>query len=129
MLIVYPHDKNIINFLNLNCFVFFDRISFSMFCTHNFIVIASFVVFYLDFKIILTNIILTSFGLFILLIILNALIVCSFELPVRIIIKSCMNKNIKTKFKSSFIFDNSINQTRRTTTNDYKSGINSIGGL
>ena len=129
MLIVYPHDKSIINFLNLNCFVFFDRISFSMFCTHNFFVIASFVVFYLDFKIILTNIILTSFGLFILLIIFNALIVCSFELPVRIIIKSCMNKNITTKFKSSFIFDSSINQTRRTTTNDYKSGINSIGGL
>ena len=123
MIIVFPADNVVIKFFNLNFFVLFDRIGFSIFCTHNFFVIASFCVFYLDFKINITNIVLTSFGQFILLTIVNVLVVCSFELPLRILIKNFMNKNMLNEFKNNFISEGLYNQTRRTTVNEYKKDI------
>ena len=119
MIIVIPADNPLIKFFNLNFFVLFDRIGFSIFCTHNFFVIASFCVFYLDFKINVTNIVLTSFGQFILLTIVNVLVVCSFELPLRILIKNLMNKNIINEFKT-LGSEGLYNQTRRTTINENK---------
>ena len=118
MLIVIPNENVLIKFLNF--FVIFDRIGFSIFCTHNFFIIASFCVFYLDFKINITNIILTSFGQFILLTVFNVFLVCSFELPVRIVIKNILNRNITKEFKNNFISEGLYNQTGRTTLNEFK---------
>ena len=120
MLIVFPNDSILLKFFNLNFFVIFERIGFSIFCTHNFFIIASFCVFYLDFKINITNIILTSFGQFMLLIVVNVLIVCSFELPLRIFIKYKMNNKITEEFKDNFISEGLYNQTGRTTLNEFK---------
>jgi hypothetical protein len=118
MLIVIPNENVLIKFFNF--FVIFDRIGFSIFCTHNFFIIASFCVFYLDFKINITNIILTSFGQFILLTVFNVFLVCSFELPVRIVIKNILNRNITKEFKNNFISEGLYNQTGRTTLNEFK---------
>ena len=74
----------------------------------------------LDFKINITNIILTSFGQFMLLIVVNVLIVCSFELPLRILIKYKMNNKITEEFKDNFISEGLYNQTGRTTLNEFK---------
>ena len=120
MLIVFPNDSVLIKFFNLNFFVIFDRIGFSIFCTHNFFIIASFCVFYLDFKINITNIVLTSFGQFILFTVVNVLVVCSFELPLRILIKNLWNKNITEEFKNYYISEGLYNQTGRTTLNEFK---------
>ena len=108
MIIVYPPDNGFIQFCNFNYLNIFDRISFSMFCTFNFFIHASLCFFYLDFKIMMTNFFLNSIGIFILLLILNTLFVATFELPLRIIIKSWMNKGLVEEFK------NNLN-SRRTT--------------
>ena len=122
MFIVLP-SENFINFINkfcnLNCFTFFDRISFSSFCTFNFFVYAAFCVFYLDFKLMITSIILNSIGIFLLLLIINIAIVCIFELPIRMIIKSYMNKNLINEFKTNTNFNSAglYSQTRQSTIN------------
>jgi hypothetical protein len=122
MFIVLPSEKfiNFINkFCNLNCFTFFDRISFSSFCTFNFFVYAAFCVFYLDFKLMITSIILNSIGIFLLLLIINIAIVCIFELPIRMIIKSYMNKNLVNEFKTNTNFNSAglLSQSRQSTIN------------
>ena len=117
MFIVLPHNNLFIKFCNLNCFVFFERISFSIFCTYNFFVYMAFCVFYLDFKVTTMNIFLTTFGLFILLVIVNIYIVCTFELPFRIIIKSYMNKNLAKEFKKDIIPGGLLSPSMRTTIN------------
>ena len=117
MFIVLSNNNFIIKFCNLNCFVIFERISFSTFCTYNFLVYMAFCVFYLDFKLTHINIILTTFGLFILLIIVNIFIVCSFELPFRIIIKSFMNKNLTKEFKKDNISGGLLAPSIRSTIN------------
>ena len=48
----------------------------------------------------MTNFLLNSIGIFILLLILNTLFVATFELPLRIIIKSWMNKGLVEEFKN-----------------------------
>ena len=101
MVIVFPPDNSFIKFCNYNYLNIFDRISFSMFCTYNFLIHASLCFFYLDFKIMMTNFFLNSIGIFILLLILNTLFVVTFELPLRIIIKSWMNKGFVEEFNLS----------------------------
>ena len=115
MIIVYPHNSIFIKFCNFNCFILFERISFSMFCTYNFFVNASFCFFYLDFKIIVTNIFLNSFGIFLLLLILNILFVCIFELPLRIIIKSWMNRYLNDNLKKNYLDGGLFDRSRRAT--------------
>ena len=102
MFILYPSDNNFIKFCNLNCFILFDRISFSAYCTINFIIYSNFCCFYLDFKIMMTNIFLNSLGVFILLTILNTFFVCIFELPLRILIKNYMNKYLTEELRMNF---------------------------
>ena len=119
MFIVLPSESFINKFCNLNCFTFFDRISFSSFCTFNFFVYAAFCVFYLDFKLMITSIILNSIGIFLLLLIINIAIVCIFELPIRMIIKSYMNKNLINEFKTNSNFNSAglYSQSRQSTIN------------
>ena len=102
MFILYPSDNNFIKVCNLNCFILFDRISFSAYCTINFIIYSNFCCFYLDFKIMMTNIFLNSLGVFILLTILNTFFVCIFELPLRILIKNYMNKYLTEELRMNF---------------------------
>ena len=118
MFISLPHNNLIIKFCDLNCFIFFERISFSIFCTYNFFVYMAFCVFYLDFKVTTINIFLTTVGLFILITIVNIYIVCTFELPFRIIIKSFMNRNLAKEFKKDIIPGGLLSPSMRTTIND-----------
>ena len=53
----------------------------------------------------ITSIILNSIGIFLLLLIINIFIVCIFELPIRMIIKSYMNKNLINEFKTNSNFN------------------------
>ena len=115
MFISYPSDKYLIKFCNLNCFILFDRISFSTFCTFNFIIYSNFCSFYLDFKIMMTNIFLNSLGIFILLLILNTFFVCIFELPIRIIIKNYMNKDLTNELRMNFNSGGLLSLSARTT--------------
>ena len=116
ILIVFPSDNIFMKILNLNCFALFDRISFSTFCTFNFFVYSSFCSFYLDFKIMMTNIVLNSIGIFILLLILNIFFVSIFELPLRILIKSLMNRKLVENFRNNYISGSLLGSSRRTTT-------------
>jgi hypothetical protein len=102
--IVYPNDKNIIKFSNLNFFNIFDRINFSFFCSYSYFVYAAFCVFHVDLKINYINIFLNSLGFFMIIIIINVFIVCIFELPVRMLIKSFMNRTVEEDFRLSIYF-------------------------
>jgi hypothetical protein len=102
--IVYPNNKNIIKFSNLNFFNIFDRINFSFFCSYSYFVYAAFCVFHVDLKINYINIFLNSLGFFMIIIIINVFIVCIFELPIRMLIKSFMNRTVEEDFRLSIYF-------------------------
>ena len=102
MFIVYPPNNNLVKFSQLSFFILFDRINFSFFCTYSYIVYTAYCVFYLDFRITYINLFMNSLGLFILSTVINVFIVCTFELPFRMIIKSQMNKNVGNEFRMSF---------------------------
>ena len=100
--IVYPSNTSLVKFSQLNFFIIFDRISFSFYCTYFFLVYSAFCVFYVEFKITHINVFLHSLGLFIIIITINIFFVCIFELPIRMMIKSLMNKNVDKEFRMSF---------------------------
>ena len=102
MFLVYPSNNIIVKFSQLNFFILFDRINFSFYCTYSYIVYTAYCVFYVDFTINYINLFLNSLGLFFLSTFINVLIVCTFELPLRMFIKSKMNKNIGNEFRMSF---------------------------
>ena len=115
MLIVYPSKTNIIKFSQLNIFILFDRINFSFYCSYNFFVSAAFCVFYVEFKITLINILLISFGLLIILIIVDVVLVSMVELPLRMIIKTQMNKNTDKEFRITFSSMELLSPSSRST--------------
>lgn len=115
MVIVYPSNSIFIKFCSLNFFILFDRINFSFYCSFSFFVNMAFCVFYLDFRLKYTSVILNSVGIFILIIIINILIVSTIELPFRILIKSFMNKNTKENFKMNFTSGGLLSQSQRST--------------
>ena len=115
MFIVYPPDKNLVKFSKLNFFILFDRINFSFYCTYSYLIYAAFCVFYIEFKITYINVFLNSLGLFIFVVFINLFVVSSFELPLRMIIKSQMNKNVDIEFRTSFDNGGLISQSNRNT--------------
>ena len=123
VVIVYPHNTNMMKFFQLNFFILFDRINYSFYCSYNYFVYAAFCVFYVDFKITYINLFLNSLGLFILLIVINVLIVCIFELPLRMFIKSKMNKNIHKNFRMSFYSGGLFDQSYRSINSKHKNSL------
>ena len=116
MFIVYPSNTNLVKFSQLKFFILFDRINFSFFCTYSFLVYAAFCIFYVEFKINYTNVLLNSLGIFILSIVINIIIVCIFELPIRMFIKTQMNKNTENDFKMSLGTIELLSPSNRITT-------------
>ena len=100
--IVYPNNNNFVQFSSINFFIIFDRINFSFYCTYSYFVYAAFCLFYVDLKLSYINVFLYSLGLFMILIGINIIIVCIFELPIRMLIKTLMNKQVKKEFRMSF---------------------------
>ena len=111
--VVYPHNTGLIKFSQLNFFILFDRISFSFLCTFNYIFSAGFCVFYVDYKLTYTNLLLISIGFFILIIFINVMVVSMFELPCRMIVKSLMNKNVNEEFRASIASGGLLSQSYR----------------
>ena len=110
--IVYPSNTNLIKFSQINFFIIFERISFSYFCSFSYLTYATFCVFYLDIKINYINVFLNSLGLFMLFTGINIIIVVLFELPIRMLIKSLMNKNVEKEFKISFASGGLLSQSQ-----------------
>ena len=102
MFIVYPPNTNLVKFSQLKFFILFDRINFSFYCTYSFLVYAAFCIFYVEFKITYVNVFLNSLGIFIFTIAINIIVVCIFELPFRMYIKTQMNKNTEKDFRMTF---------------------------
>ena len=100
--LVYPSNTNLVKFSQLKFFILFDRINFSFYCIYSFLVYAAFCIFYVEFKINYINVFLNSLGIFILTIVINIFVVCIFELPIRMLIKTQMNKNTEKDFRMTF---------------------------
>jgi hypothetical protein len=115
MLIIYPSKTNIIKFSQLNIFILFERINFSFYCSYSFFVSAAFCVFYVEFKITMINMLLNSLGFFIILIFINIVLVSTFELPLRMLIKTQMNKNTDFYFRKTFTSMELLLPSNRTT--------------
>ncbi len=103
MFIVLPNDNIFVKPSNLNIFIIFDRINFAFFCSFSYFVYGAFCFFYVDLKITYIDIFLHSLGLFIILIIIGTLIVCIVELPIRMIVKTFMNRSSKEEFRLSMV--------------------------
>ena len=115
MLIIYPSKTNIIKFSQLNIFILFERINFSFYCSYSFFVSAAFCVFYVEFKITMINMLLNSLGFFIILIFINIVLVSIFELPLRMLIKTQMNKKADLDFRKTFTSMELLLPSNRTT--------------
>ena len=116
MFILYPPNTNLVKISKINFFVLFDRINFSFYCTYSYFIYAAFCVFYVEFKITPINMFLNSLGLFFLLIAINIFTVCTFELPIRMIIKAQMNKNVEKEFQITASNFALFSPSNRTTT-------------
>ena len=79
-------------------------------------VYAEFCIFYVEFKINYINVLINSLGIFILSIVINIIIVCIFELPIRMYIKTQMNKNTENDFKMSLGTIELLSPSNRITT-------------
>ena len=99
MFITYPKNTNIIQLADLKTFIIIERISFCFFCSFNYLIYAEFCVFIVQFKITYLNVALNAIGMFLLIFIFSLSCNIIFELPLRILIKSLMNKNLVHRIK------------------------------
>ena len=99
MFITYPKNTNIINLAESNAFIIIERISFCFFCSFSYLIYSEFCVFIVQFKMTYLNLILNAIGMFLFIIIFSLSCTIMFELPLRILIKPLMNKELRHRIK------------------------------
>ena len=97
--ITYPKSKNIIKLSETNGFIILERISFSFYCCFVYVIYAQFSIFIIYLQVSYLNIFLNTLGMFLIICSVSILNTTFFELPLRQLIKSFMNKNIENKLK------------------------------
>jgi len=100
--ITYPKNKNIIKLAETQGFIILERISFSFYCCFSYIIYAQFSIFIIYFQVSYLNIFLNTLGMFLIICTVSILNTTFFELPLRQLIKSLMNKDIEKKLENKF---------------------------
>jgi hypothetical protein len=100
--IVYPKNKNIIKLAETQGFIILERISFSFYCCFVYVIYAQFSIFIIYFQLSYLNIFLNTLGMFLIICSVSILNTTVFELPLRQLIKSLMNKDIEMKLENKY---------------------------
>ena len=98
MYICYPRYSNIKRITNSTTFIITERISFCFYTSFCFLIYAQFCVFIMDLQISYSNIFFNAVGMFFIIFIFSVVNTTLLEIPVRQLIKYCMNKNLEKKF-------------------------------
>ena len=123
MYICYPRNTNIKRIANSTSFIIIERISFCFYTSFCFLIYAQFCLFIMDMQITYPNIFFNTVGMFFIIFIFSIVNTTLLEIPVRQLIKYCMNKNLEKKFL--FYYDNNYANISRIC--DDSSSITSKG--
>ena len=99
MFIIYPKDSAIIQLAERNGFIILERISFCFFCSFTYLIYAQFCVFIIYFQTSYLNLFLNTLGMFSIVFTFSLVNTTLFELPLRQLIKSYMNRDLENKFE------------------------------
>ena len=102
MYISYPKSTFINKISNASLFIICERISYCFFTSFSYLVYAQFCVFIMNMQISFSNILFNTVGIFIITFCFSVITTALLELPVRQLIKDCMNKNLERKFRSCY---------------------------
>ena len=102
MYISYPKSTFINKISNASLFIICERISYCFFTSFSYLVYAQFCVFIMNMQISFSNILFNTVGIFIITFCFSVITTALLELPVRQLIKDCMNKNLEKKFRSCY---------------------------
>ena len=102
MFIVYPKSTSIIQLAERNGFIILERVSFCFYCCFCYLIYAQFCVFIIYFQTSYTNLFLNTLGMFLITFTFSLLNTTLFELPLRQLIKSYMNKDLENKIEDIY---------------------------
>ena len=98
MYICYPKSTYVNKISNSGIFILNERISYCFFCSFSYVVHTQFCVFIMNMQISFTNILFNTVGIFAITFGFSLISTALLELPVRQMIKACMNKNLEKRF-------------------------------
>jgi hypothetical protein len=102
MYISYPKSTFINKISNSPLFIICERISYCFFIFFSYLVYAQFCVFIMSMQMSFSNILFNTVGTFIIAFCFSVITTALIELPVRQLIKDCMNKNLEKKFRTFY---------------------------
>lgn len=100
--IVYPKNANIIKLAERNGFIILERISFCFYCSFSYLIYAQFCVFIITLQLSYMNLFLNTLGMFLIIFAFSLVNAALFELPLRKVIKSFMNRNLEKRFSDFY---------------------------
>ena len=109
MYIIYPKTTNIIKLAERNGFIIIERISSCFYCSFCYLIYAQFCLFIVYFQFTYMNLFLNTLGMFLIIFTFSLFNTTIFELPLRQLIKSYMNKDLERKFKKYYEKNKNIN--------------------
>ena len=98
MYICYPKSTYVNKISNSGIFILTERISYCFFCSFSYIVHTQFCVFIMNMQVSFANILFNTVGIFAITFGFSLITTALLELPVRQMIKDCMNKNLEKRF-------------------------------
>ena len=98
MYIVYPKNSYIIKISSATMFLILERISFAFYISFCYLIYAQFCVFIISMQMSYSNLFFNTVGMFFIIFVFSLLSTALFELPIRMLVKYIMNRNLENNF-------------------------------
>ena len=98
MYIVYPKNAYIIKISSATMFLILERISFAFYISFCYLIYAQFCVFIISMQMSYSNLFFNTVGMFFIVFVFSLLSTALFELPIRMLVKYIMNRNLENNF-------------------------------
>ena len=98
MYIVYPKNSYIIKISSATMFLILERISFAFYISFCYLIYAQFCVFIISMQMSYSNLFFNTVGMFFIVFVFSLLSTALFELPIRMLVKYIMNRNLENNF-------------------------------
>ena len=102
MYICYKKDTYIMKIAKSTTFIIVERISFCFYTSFSYLIYAQFCVFLISIQMSYSNLFFNTIGMFFITFIFSLMNTTLLELPIRQLIKYCMNRNLEKKFNDFF---------------------------
>ena len=98
MYICYPKSTYVYKISNSVIFILNERVSYCFFCSFSYLVHSQFCIFIMNMQLSFENILFNTVGIYVITFGFSLITTALLELPMRLIIKDCMNKNLEKRF-------------------------------